>query len=69
MEINLTEKLKSDLKKACNSESKPGCPMQSIDHEYNLINPNLAHNSRKFLVKNVSPLIVSSLAELTLIAS
>ena len=34
--INRTEKLKPDLKSACNSESTPGCPTQSIDHVHYL---------------------------------
>ena len=38
MEINRTEKLKPDLKSEWNSESIPGCPTQSIDHEYYLKN-------------------------------
>ena len=36
MEINSTEKLKPDLKSAWNSESIPGRPTRSIDHEHYL---------------------------------
>ena len=35
--INQTEKLKPDLKSARNSESSPGCPTESIDHEHGLL--------------------------------
>ena len=43
MGINRTEKLKPDLKSARNSESSPGCPMESIDHEHGLLWERLDH--------------------------
>ena len=53
MGINQTEELKPDVKSASDSASTPGCPTQSMDHEYNLLRAYFESNfSRLSLSKS-----------------